>query len=166
MQSISNLENYFEQTVPQLIASFNPTVLPEWGTMNATQMLDHLSDALKLSMGKYKIGEELITEKWEKYKAIGLNSERPLTKNFTNPIFSLLQKIDEVEHEQAKQNLVQNFQAFRILFAKQGSDFKTIHNMFGKLNYHEWLWFHYKHYSHHFAQFGLVAYVDRFEMEG
>ncbi len=164
MQSIAKLENYFEQTVPQYIAPLNPEVLPVWGSMNATQMLDHLSDALKLSMGIYKIGEDLINDKWEKYKNIGLYSERPLTKNFTNPIFSLLQKTDEVEHEQAKQNLIQNFQSFKQLFAEQDADFRTIHNMFGKLNYHEWLWFHYKHYSHHFAQFGLIEYVERFEV--
>ena len=165
MQSIHKPENYFEQIVPHYIAPLSPKVLPKWGTMNATQMLDHLSDALKLSMGVYKIGEELINEKWEKYKAIGFNSDRPLSKNFTNPIFSLLQKTDNVEHEQAKYNLLQNYQAFKQLFATQGAEFKTIHNMFGKLNYQEWLWFHYKHYAHHFAQFGLIEYVERFDME-
>ncbi len=165
MQSISKLENYFEQTVPGLISGLHAHVLPQWGGMNATQMLDHLSDTLKLSMGIYTIGEELIHEKWEKYKTIGLNSERPLGKNINNPIFSLLQKTDKVEYEQARQNLLANFRSFKQLFAEKGADFKTIHNMFGKLNYHEWLWFHYKHYSHHLAQFGLIPYIERFEME-
>jgi oxepin-CoA hydrolase/3-oxo-5,6-dehydrosuberyl-CoA semialdehyde dehydrogenase len=165
MQSITKLEHYFEGTMPLIIAKLPAETLPEWGTMNATQMLDHLNDALKLSMGAFPVTDEMIHEKWEKYKAIGLFSERPIAKNFTNPILSLMQKTDAVEHEQAKQNIQKGFVAFKQFYSQQSPGYTTIHNMFGRLNHHEWLWFHYKHFSHHFAQFGLVPYIDRFELE-
>jgi hypothetical protein len=165
MQSIEKLETYFETTMPQLVVGLSHVQLPEWGTMNATQMLDHLNDAFKLSMGLFPVTEEMITEKWEKYKTIGLDTDRPIAKNFTNPIFNLLQKTNAVEHEQAKQNLATGYQSFKQTFAEKGPGFKTIHNMFGYLQYHEWLWFHYKHCSHHFAQFALIPYIDRFELE-
>jgi hypothetical protein len=165
MQSIDKLENYFEQTMPQLIDGLVLDTKPVWGSMNATQMLDHLNDAFNLSIGVHNIGDEMISDKWEKYKGIGLISDRPISKNFTNPIFSLLEKTKEVEHEEAKQNLQKGFQLFKQTFAQKSDDFKTPHNMFGYLNYHEWIWFHYKHHSHHFAQFDLIPYIERFELE-
>jgi hypothetical protein len=164
MQSIHKLESYFEITMPQLIESLTYDQLPEWGTMNATQMLDHLNDAFKLSMGHFPVTEEMLNEKWQKYKNIGLDSERPIAKNFTNPIFNLLNKTDAVTHDQAKHNLNAGFKQFKETFAAKGSDFKTIHNLFGYLNYHEWLWFHYKHHSHHYAQFAIIPYIERFEL--
>jgi hypothetical protein len=165
MQSIPKLEHYFEVFMPQLIAGLSPDELPEWGSMNATQMLGHLNDSLKLSMGVFPVTEDMINEKWEKYKAIGLTSDRPIAKNFTNPIFNLKPVSEELEHEQARRHLQKGFQEFKQTFALAGPHFTTIHNIFGYLHYHEWLWFHYKHFSHHFAQFKLIPYIDRFELE-
>lgn len=165
MQSITKLEHYFDVTMPLQMAGLPADQLPEWGGMNATQMLDHLNDTVKLSMGVFPVTADMINEKWEKYKTIGLISDRPLGKNINNPIFQLLQKTDIVEHEEAKQNLQKGLQLFKQKFASEGPDFKTIHNVFGYLQYHEWLWFHYKHFSHHFAQFNLIPYIERFELE-
>ena len=50
-------------------------------------------------------------------------------------------------------------------YKSKGDDYTRPHNIFGYLNYHEWLWFHYKHFSHHLAQFGLITYIERFELE-
>lgn len=165
MQSIQKLEHYFDYTVPQLIETLTADKEPDWGVMNAALMLDHLSDALKLSMAEYAIPTESISEKADKFKAITLLSDRAIPKGFNNPILELLQKSTVVELDEAKQNLANNIQLFKELFGKQPSTFTTPHNMFGYLNYHEWIWFHYKHFSHHFAQFGLIPYIDRFELQ-
>lgn len=113
MQSISKLEHYFETTVPQLVSGLKSDQPPVWGTMNPTQMLDHLSDSLKLSIGLFDVKESMLNEKWEKYKTIGLMSDRPIVKNFTNPIFNLKPPGEKVEHEQAKQNLQHVFRLFK-----------------------------------------------------
>lgn len=165
MQSIHKLEQYFETTVPQLVSGLEPQQPPLWGSMNATQMLDHLHDSLRLAMGFFPVTDAMLNEKWEKYKTVGLMSERPIVKNFTNPIFNLKPPAEMVEHEQAKQNLQSGFRLFKQTFAENGETFTTLHNMFGYLNYHEWLWFQYKHFSHHFAQFNLIPYIERFELE-
>jgi oxepin-CoA hydrolase / 3-oxo-5,6-dehydrosuberyl-CoA semialdehyde dehydrogenase len=165
MQSITKLEAYFENGIQTILAQVNADTQPLWGTMNATQMLDHLSDALKLSMGEFAIPESTINEKWEKYKAITLTSDRPIPKGFDNPILKLLQKTNELQLSKAHQNLAHNFTRFKETFMQNGAQFKTPHNMFGYLTYHEWLWFHYKHFSHHFAQFNLIPYIERFELE-
>lgn len=165
MLSITKLENYFDTIMPQQMLGLQAQQQPEWGGMNATRMLDHLNDTVKLSMAVYTLTDDMINPKWEKYKNIGLLSDRPLGKNINNPIFQLLEKTDEEEHEQAKVKLQRSMADFKQKFIKEGPEFKTIHNMFGYLNYHEWLWFHYKHFSHHFAQFNLIPYVERFELE-
>jgi oxepin-CoA hydrolase/3-oxo-5,6-dehydrosuberyl-CoA semialdehyde dehydrogenase len=165
MQSISKLESYFEQIAPQQAAGLLSSQHPEWGSMNATEMLVHLFETIRLSTGVYPVTQDMINEKWEKYKKIGLLTERPLGKNITNPIFNLRPKSDEVEHEQAKQNLFDAYYSFKQTFNTSGEGFTTIHNIFGYLNYHEWLWFHYKHFSHHFAQFDIIPYIERFELE-
>jgi oxepin-CoA hydrolase / 3-oxo-5,6-dehydrosuberyl-CoA semialdehyde dehydrogenase len=164
MKTIPTLEYYFEHEIKALLQPLTHQTLPLWGTMNATQMLDHLNDALKLSMGIYSIPEQAIVEKWEKYKNITLLSDRPIPKDFDNPILKLLTKPNPVGFDNALKNLFENYSAFKTTFYNEEDTFKTPHNMFGFLNYHEWLWFHYKHFSHHFAQFGLHPYIERFEL--
>jgi len=165
MQSIEKLEHYFEFEVPAIIKKLEANTQPEWGSMHATKMLDHLSDALKLSMGIFNIPEEMILEKAEKYKAITLLSDRPIPKGFDNPILKLLIKTGEIAFIDANERLIDNWQLFKQTFNNEGGNFKTPHNIFGFLNYQEWAWFHYKHFSHHFAQFGLINYVERFSLQ-
>jgi hypothetical protein len=165
MKSIDKLETYFEKEVPLLIAGIAPETQPLWGTMNATKMLDHLNDPFKLCTGVYPFPEGSILEKAEKLKVISLLSDRPLPKGFDNPLIQLLSKSSDLNHEQAKTNLLEGYQLFKTHYKSKGSDYTRPHNIFGYLNYHEWLWFHYKHFSHHLAQFGVIPYIERFELE-
>ena len=164
MKTIAQLEFWFEHNMPQLLDALKSDALPQWGSMNVTQMMDHLRDAFKLSMAEYAIPEDAISEKAEKFKMISLLSDRPLPKGFNNPILQLLFKTSEPEFEQAKLELVNQYGAFKLYF-ESNAGVQTPHNMFGPLHYHEWLWFHYKHCLHHFAQFGLMPYQERIELE-
>ncbi|MES2778551.1 MAG: DUF1569 domain-containing protein [Bacteroidota bacterium] len=165
MKSIEKLEYYFEKEVPLHVARLLPEAQPLWGTMNATKMLDHLNDPFKLCTGVYPFPEGSIMEKADKLKVIALLSDRPLVKNFNNPLIQMLSKSSDLEHEQAKVDLIKGYQLFKEYYKSKGNAYTMPHNVFGYLNYHEWLWFHYKHFSHHFAQFGLIPYIDRFELE-
>jgi oxepin-CoA hydrolase/3-oxo-5,6-dehydrosuberyl-CoA semialdehyde dehydrogenase len=164
MKTISQLENWFELDMKTLLETLNSETTPQWGSMNATQMMDHLSDAFKLSMANYAIPADAISEKAEKYKVISLLSDRPLPKGFNNPILQLLFKTSAPEFEQARQALHNQYAAFKLYF-ESNLGIQTPHNIFGNLHYHEWLWFHYKHCLHHFAQFGLIPYQERIELE-
>lgn len=165
MKSIATLESYFEHEVPLIIEPLEPGTQPLWGTMNATKMLDHLNDPFKLCTGVYPFPEGSILEKADKFKVITLLSDRALPKGFDNPLIRLLNKSSDLEHEQAKKELLEGYTLFKTYFKNKGELHTMPHNIFGYLNYHEWLWFHYKHFSHHFAQFGLIHYIERFELE-
>lgn len=165
MKSIEKLELYFEQEVPLHIAKLLPETQPLWGTMNATKMLDHLNDPFKLCTGVYPFPEGSIVEKAEKFKVISLLSDRPLPRGFDNPLIQLLSKSSDIDHEQAKKDLQQGYLDFKTHYKSKGDDYTRPHNIFGYLNYHEWLWFHYKHFSHHLAQFAVIPYIERFDLE-
>lgn len=165
MKSIEKLESYFEHEVPLHIAKLLPETQPLWGTMTATKMLDHLNDPFKLCTGVYPFPEGSIVEKAEKLKVIGLLSDRPLMKGFDNPLIRMLNKSSNIDHEQAKQDLLEGYKMFKEHYKSKDGDYTRPHNIFGYLNYHEWLWFHYKHFSHHFAQFDLIPYIERFDLE-
>ena len=58
--------------------------------------------------------------------------------------------------DHAKAALLSNLDRF--LKDKPGKErVTTAHFYYGWFNYHEWLIFHYRHFRHHFKQFGLLA---------
>ncbi len=164
MKTVEKLEYWFEEELPGLLSKLKPETPPEWGSMNATQMLDHLSEVFNLAMVEYILPVETISEKAGKYKTVGLLSDRPMPKGFNNPILKLLIKTTEPAFDEARTRLTERYYAFKNYFATHPGA-ETPHNMFGYLNYHEWLWFHYKHFLHHLAQFGLVPYHEKIELK-
>jgi hypothetical protein len=166
MKPVNQLETFMYEKVAALMTPFEEHQKPLWGTMNATQMLEHLSIALKASNGLLTAPLTSDLERAAKLKRIALLSDRPLMKDFNNPVLALVPKSDEViTHEAAKERLKENIDLFRKAFQSRDDSHTHIHNMFGPLTYHEWLWFHYKHVHHHFAQFAIIPYVEKFELQ-
>jgi hypothetical protein len=130
MKSIEKLESYFEHEMPLLIQKLQPETQPLWGTMNATKMLDNLNDPFKLCTGVYPFPEGSILEKAEKFKVITLLSDRALPKGFDNPLIRLLSKSTDLEHEQAKADLLAGYQLFKAYFISKGAAHTMPHNNF------------------------------------
>ena len=156
------LEDFvFNQSI-RFLDTLPPTATPIWGRMNAQQMIEHLTIAVNVSNGVNEV--ELITpqNKLEKTKNILLLSDRAMPKLFHNPALP----VDPIpcKNENIK-TAIESLNTALILFKNQfhREPKKTqLHNIFGELNYNEWLWFHYKHFHHHFAQFQLIPYVENF----
>jgi len=53
---------------------------PQWGTMSAQRMVEHLTDTVKMSSGKTKLPLEVPEDKLEKMQAF-LSSDKPMAKN-------------------------------------------------------------------------------------
>lgn len=166
MNLTDKLEAFLYSEMMELVKPFEADRTPLWGTMNATQMLNHLSLAIKASNGALTAPLTSEPEKAVKLKRIVLLSDRPLMKGFDNPILALVPRTEEViTHEDAKIRLQENIDRFRKAFEGKGESFTYTHNMFGPLNYQEWLRFHYKHVHHHLAQFAIIPYVEKFDLE-
>ena len=162
MKSQIVLEDFVFNQSFRLLDNLPPSTTPIWGRMNAQQMIEHLTIAVNVSNGVNEV--ELITpqNKLEKTKNILLLSDRAMPKLFHNPALP----VDPIpcKNENIKKAL-ESLNTALILFKNQFhcEPKKTqLHNIFGELNYNEWLWFHYKHFHHHFAQFQLIPYVENF----
>lgn len=143
-------------TLDNYLSRLHENTLPEWGKMNAIQMLEHLGVGLAFSSNKR--GElPIVTpaDKIERYKQF-LYSEMEMQHSLPSPLQG-----DEppathtVSIATAREYLLAEIDDFNTYF-RQHPEAKTVHHIFGKLNYEEWQLFHRKHFLHHFKQFGIL----------
>lgn len=163
MKPVAELEHFIQVTVFDILKDLSPDAKPLWGGMNAQQMVEHLVLSVEISNGKRDLPVHTEKEKVEKIRNIVLLSDRPLGRDFKNPALPpvpLLLVYKDIE--EAKQVLRQSIELF-IHYFRNNIETTRIHNMFGPLDYHQWLWFHYKHFLHHLMQFGLIPERSRIE---
>jgi len=131
-----------------------PNSQPIWGGMSAQRMVEHLSDSIKISSGKWKQELEIPEEKITKMQEI-LASDKEMPKNFEVPF---AKKDTPLRHEElalAIDEFLLEWIDFEEYFSEHPNT-TEIHPYYGPLNYDQWLRLHSKHFTHHFQQFGLI----------
>lgn len=157
MKNIVELESYLTSGYLHELNPLQANTIAKWGQMNAQQMIEHLALATKVSNGAIDVQLSSDQTRADKLKRVSLISDRPLPQGFQNPILPLTPLPTETTGlEEAKQLLADQIKDFMTHFANREEGYTRMHNMYGPLTYHEWLWFHYKHFQHHFTQFGLI----------
>jgi len=152
-EKLKFLQNDFIESVQKL----NTDTLPKWGKMNAQQMVEHVTDFFKVSTKKLLFPLVTPVEHLPKYLEF-LYSDKPFRENTKGP-----ENIVPVEPsptyyptlQAAVETLEKEVTDFFAYF-KGDADKKTLHPVFGELNFEEWVLLHYKHVTHHLRQFGLV----------
>ncbi len=163
MKPIEVLHSFIFKEAFEYLSKLTISQKPLWGNMDAQQMVEHLALAVKVSNGKLQPPLLSDPAKVDKIKQISLLSARPLPKGFQNEALpSTPLPYQSSDLAEAIQILKNELIAFEALY-QQNPDIGFQHNLFGRLNFTEWLYFHYKHFHHHFAQFNLIPYVERFE---
>ena len=161
MKTIQELEQFLDDDFRNWLSVLTVDNVALWGKMYAQQMVEHLIIAVKMSSGIQFITLATPIDKLEKLKKIALLSDRPMQRDYRN----VLLPIEPMPHEfadllAAKKSLIDAIIIFKNHFESQPE--KTqLNYIFGELNYQEWLWFHYKHFIHHFSQFGVTSTADR-----
>jgi hypothetical protein len=155
MKTIAELETFLFDDAFTRIKNLHADTQPKWGVMNAQQMIEHLILAWSISNGTIRIPEDTLDAKSEKLKRIFLLSDKPLPRDFNNPILPKNTKFKYNNLEEAKDELNKELLKFKHFFENNSSEL-PLHNLFGRLSKHEWLWFHYKHMRHHMMQFDLI----------
>lgn len=145
---------FFNRTVPAELKKLNADDQPEWGSMSASEMLDHLAAGFRVSIEN--VDDKILTpeDKLPGYRKF-LMSDRPFAPNLKAP--EAYQKYVEPtgeDMEQAKVNFLKALVAMLSYFEKN-PEHTAVHSSFGRLNNEEWLQLHRKHIKHHFTQFGL-----------
>lgn len=147
--------NFVKQEFMPLIKSLNPDTKPAWGLMSVQQMVEHMSDSLRIANGK--IPQKITTplENIAKMKAfvMGDIEFKENTKNRSLPETPV--PVKNATLQQAIDELQKELDHFFAVFENEPG--KIIDNaVFGDLNYTEWVHLLYKHGRHHLKQFHLL----------
>ncbi len=126
--------------------------IPQWGKMNAAQMLAHLNVAYDMNNGKipvkYNFIMKFILKKFVKPSVAGEKSYPRNSK--TAPVFIIG---DERDFEAEKAKLIANIKTTQELGASHFEGKESV--SFGPMKAMEWSNQFYKHIEHHFEQFGI-----------
>ncbi len=145
-----NLEN-----VLNLLNQLKADSKPQWGTMSAQQMIEHLSDLFYIALGEKSVTLVTPEEKLPKLHAF-IESEDPMPRNFKAPFVTDNSPLRHEELELAIDEFVELYLRFEDEFEENPSKI-TVHPIFGPLNYTQWCRLNQKHLTHHFLQFGLIT---------
>lgn len=126
---------------------------PEWGSMNAQQMVEHLSNSINLSTGELKAELSIPEEKVAKAVEF-LHSEKPFPRGFKVDYAPENPPVRNETLEDAIDELAMKWVGFEEYFI-DFPEAKNMHPVYGELDYNGWLRVHSKHFTHHFLQFNL-----------
>jgi hypothetical protein len=134
------------------INKLDHTAKPQWGKMNATQMLAHCTAPLKMAHGEVKSKRGFFSFLMGKYfKNKMVNPATPFTQNLpTDPNFIFSNASD---FEAEKQKLINQIKSFSQ--KGPGGITKQPHSFFGYMSPQEWDIIQSKHLEHHLTQFGV-----------
>jgi len=150
--------NFLKNNFIPLLKDLPPDAKGKWGKMNGQQMVEHVTGFFKVSSGRLHLPLVTPAEHLPKFKAF-LMSEKEFRENTKAPAQILPDEplpVRKANMEKAIGGLEISVVEFFSFFSDD-PDKKTIHPVFGELNFTEWIQLHHKHVTHHLKQFGLIA---------
>ncbi|HET6243711.1 MAG: hypothetical protein H0V01_08315 [Bacteroidetes bacterium] len=147
--------NFLNIDFPKLLAKLNAQDKGEWGVLNGQQMVEHMSDSVRIANGKDKMVLQYPPEKALEYKKFAL-SDRDFKQNTKNSLMSETPAaIRKSSMQEAIKELENELACFKDFFETNKN--ATLTNpFFGDMNFEEWTHLLHKHALHHCKQFRLV----------
>jgi hypothetical protein len=146
---------FLRETMPALLQKLQANQQGAWGKLNAQQMVEHFTDAVKLAYGHFLLPAVSEGEQLQKMYNF-MMSDTPFRENTVNPYMGKepapLRKATMQDAITSLQNALQRF--FEYYEQHPGS--KTLNPFFGELNVEEQVHLLHKHAQHHLRQFGLL----------
>ena len=150
--------NFLKNKFLPLLKNLPADAKGKWGKMNGQQMVEHVSGFFAVSYEKLKFPLVTPVEHLPKYKEF-LMSEKEFRENTKAPDNVLPDEpppLRNASMDEAIKALEKSVHYFFTYFS-ENPDKKTLHPVFGELNFAEWVQLHHKHVTHHLKQFGLIA---------
>lgn len=128
---------------------------PRWGKMNPQQMVEHVAGFFRVSVNKLKFPLVTPVEQLPRFHDF-LMSEKEFRENTKAPVLpdeplpARFENMEEAVIDLQKQ-VVEFFEYF-----SDDPQLRTLHPVFGELNFEEWVQLHHKHVKHHLKQFGIA----------
>jgi len=145
--SITNPEQ-----IHQLLKSLHEDTAPLWGKMNARQMVEHLIEQTRYTNGTFEPTLDFPLDEAIQRKQRAKQNDGPMTRNVN--LGPLPSNYEFPDLQSAIDQLMIELVRFDTHFATPGT--LAIHGGFGPMDREEWVWWHNKHFTHHFTQFGLI----------
>ncbi len=156
MQVNSEKEDFLLNEYILLIKTIDEHQEPMWGKMNVHQMVEHMTDSIRIANEKEK-HDKIITPA-DKLEAsyLFMMSDKPFKENTRNILLPDNPPSTRNEFlEDAILELDNEIADFHTFF-KDDQEKKTTNPFFGHLNYAEWVQLLHKHAIHHLKQFSAV----------
>ena len=144
-----NLENTIE-TLMKLKANTKP----QWGSMSAQRMVEHLTDTIRVATGKNPQPLLIPEDKIEKMQGF-LETDKSMARNVEVPFAPKNVALRNEDTELAIDEFVEEWILFEDLYNTNPA-LRTNHSFYGELNFQQWQKLNDKHLNHHFEQFGLI----------
>lgn len=135
-----------------LLQKLEPGTIPLWGKMNAQQMVEHLVDQVEYTNGKKIPYCDFPPDEAERAKREMFLTNPDIPKNLF--LSHLPEHFAYSSLETAIEQFILALDAFDEYFKTPGAT--AIHGAYGPMDYKEWIFWHNKHFTHHFKQFGLI----------
>ncbi|GAB3879169.1 hypothetical protein GCM10028824_42180 [Hymenobacter segetis] len=153
--SEAEIIDFLQRDVPRLLVHLGPIQVPNWGQMTAQHMVEHLTGAVRLSMGRYGLPAPPPSPALDEVQAY-LQADAPFNISTPNPATARkLGPVHQPSLAAAISLLLLTLDEFFDHYAQQPAA-TAVHPAFGNLNFRQWQVFHFKHFHHHLRQFGLI----------
>lgn len=147
--------DFLKNKFPSLLETLESGVKGKWGVMNAQQMVEHMSDYVRIASGKTPVKalyDEEVTKKMHTFMV----SEKPFRENTPN---QLLPDVPPPCRHAGMKDAIRELRSeitdfFNIYNEKP--DLKLMSPFFGELGFEEQVHLLHKHATHHLKQFGLM----------
>jgi len=154
MENIQQKEKFLRQEYTLVLLQINHDAERRWGKMNVQQMIEHMSEYVRISSGKAP-HEIVIPEEHLEGMRNFMKSEKPFKENTPN---SLMPDVpNPIRHQiihDAIKELKEELDYFFKTFNADPS-LRTSHPFFGALDFDENVQLLHKHALHHLRQFGF-----------
>ncbi|PZD78673.1 phenylacetic acid degradation bifunctional protein PaaZ [Mesonia sp. K7] len=145
-----------DEVIKSALAKLKEGTQPEWGNMNAQQMVEHLEYTYRIASGEIQDFEIKTPEKVLQKVHDTLYNYEKMPRNFEFPLYES-KSAPALKHEnleQAKEKLLEAREDY-LRFFKENKEATLKNAVFGELNRFEWYLLERKHLNHHFEQFNL-----------
>jgi oxepin-CoA hydrolase/3-oxo-5,6-dehydrosuberyl-CoA semialdehyde dehydrogenase len=151
---------FFEEDLPPLMEALQENHQAKFGLMQPQHMVEHLIWSLRSANGSQDLPIVNSEEKIPKFIAF-LDTDIAIMPNFKNPLMKK-ETTEPLEFENlqaAKEAFWKEWEAYHAYY-KDNPTAKTKNPVYGWCGKEEWDKLHFKHFLHHFDQFGLADIAD------
>jgi len=142
-------ESDARQEVSERIDMLTPDSPALWGKMNASQMMAHIVDALRMATGELAVKEKKRPIRFTPLKQLIIYGP-PFPKNVPTAPELLVRQPDDWDAECASLRRMMD-----VFAARKPGEKLPRHPVFGELSRRAWGVLGYRHLDHHLRQFGV-----------